>query len=304
MLLSITTLGAWKHAPGRQKQPFVIVITSVARPHDAMYLADTLRSLHCALSAVDVLVWPKVVVVNADLPATRHKVFLDLHSQPWFQSFKQHGLQFVTVGHMHSQLHNPAFVAELVARNSRDMQLHQQGKKLPPQEGVEFDTADRFWWRSKEALDTAFALQAGLAADPGANYCIFLQDDIKVHPDLLGKLHTFVSKAGEPVDASPLWTRDKPTTIGKQPNPDGVFFGLVAVMFRREVATSLATYIQQRFSSEPVDWLVAKFLREHKLGLWVHEASIVQHVGLHSSLPGKLQPFVSQTFAESLDRGC
>ena len=169
------------------------------------------------------------------------------------------------------------------------------------------DPADRLWWRSKEALDTAYALEAALQAAPGATFVIFLQDDVQLAAGFTQQLQTFIAKgfAGSAADVITLFTTTPGTVASSGPellsNPWGTPFGAVALAFSRPVAQELVEYFRANFADVPVDWLLNTFIEERKKVLWAFQPNLVQHVGVTSSLAGKQQPAASLTFR---DRTC
>lgn len=170
------------------------------------------------------------------------------------------------------------------------------------------DPADRLWWRSKEALDTAWALEAGIHAAPGAQYILFLQDDIMLAAGFLQQLQGSVmqSNNSKSVDIITLFTSTGPASSGQSklvelPSPWAAQFGLVAVAIRVPVAVDLIEYLRAKFADAPVDWLLNDFITDRNITTWVFQPNLVEHVGLMSSLPGKQQPIKSSTFT---DRRC
>jgi hypothetical protein len=161
------------------------------------------------------------------------------------------------------------------------------------------DPASRFWWRSKEALDTAFVLKAGLKAAPGADYVIFLQDDIMLAPSLVEKLVTFVkghSTPNDPADITALWSLG---AAAPEPVKGPVHFGCVAFAIRASIVPDLVAYIRAKFADAPVDWLLSDFIRDDKKSLWTVHPNLAQHVGVTSSLAGKQQKLQSSSFKDT-----
>jgi hypothetical protein len=178
--------------------------------------------------------------------------------------------------------------------------LFQEREALPPAAG---DPPDRFWWRSKEALDTVYTLQAALRLQSTASHIVFLQDDVIVAPGYLQKLQQFLeakAASNDTVDVVTLFTSNS-GSIPVRVDVGAVHFGFVAVVFRRAVVEELVPYLTTRFSEAPVDWLLNDFLSSRQKTFWAYYPNLVQHVGVFSSLRGKKQGIASPTFG---DRGC
>lgn len=166
------------------------------------------------------------------------------------------------------------------------------------------DPSDRLWWRSKEALDAAEALEIALSREPTAAYVIFLQDDVVLASGYLHQLKQFIKKttaANDTVDVVTLFTSSGGHTPVKVMDPYTVHYGLVALAFRRRVAVELTEYLRARFAEAPVDWLLNDLIKSRHKAFWVFYPNLVQHVGFVSSLPGKTQPIRSTSFH---DRSC
>lgn len=161
------------------------------------------------------------------------------------------------------------------------------------------DPASRFWWRSKEALDTALVLETGLQAAPGVEYVIFLQDDIMLASGILLQLKSFMvdlSRSREIADVITLFTVG--TTAAKPVKGHSVS-GCVGLALRANMVPDLAAYIRSRFAEAPVDWLLNDFIEAKKKIEWAFHPNLVQHVGVTSSLAGKQQPLRSSSFKDT-----
>jgi GR25 family glycosyltransferase involved in LPS biosynthesis len=175
-------------------------------------------------------------------------------------------------------------------------------QQAPPSAGeAASDLADRFWWRSKEVLDTAYALEAALLAVPTAEFVIFLEDDIMLAPGFVQQLDTFLkanTAGSKPVDIINLFDagrqHSQPIRVSSQGTTQG--FAMHASMVKEFVP-----YSRRRFAEAPVDWLLNDFIRLHNKDIWVFYPNLVDHIGHFSSLVGKKQPLVSSSFA---DRRC
>lgn len=95
---------------------FVITIVSASRG-GMNYLANTLQSLHCAI-AHNGSRPPPVLVVNTEVPPQRHVEATAL-SSPNALQLKSIELTFTNLTYLHSQLHTPGFVLQLVNRTAK-----------------------------------------------------------------------------------------------------------------------------------------------------------------------------------------
>lgn len=99
---------------------------------------------------------PPVLVVNTQIPPEQHTAMMRLQ-QDLNHSATAGQLQLLNVTKLHSELHRPDFVLELARRaTGADKVAGSQASGLLAQAAL--DPAGRLWWRSKEALDTAYAL--------------------------------------------------------------------------------------------------------------------------------------------------
>lgn len=148
----------------------------------------------------------------------------------------------------------------------------------PVQTGVA-DDRDRVVWRTKQCVD--FALQFDRCAHYADLY-LHLEDDILCAPGYFGKLMRLVEQSGE------NWSTIRFCELGS-----------VAVLFKRRDLQKLARYLRLFCDEAPVDWLIESWtdLRARMLQPTITcPRALFQHVGLYSSLPGKVLPLVSKTF--------
>lgn len=140
------------------------------------------------------------------------------------------------------------------------------------------DSLTRTRWRSKEALDYMAALNAALDAAPDATHVVVIQDDAILAGNWVELMIEYLDQPGATKIAN-LWSCGVKTTC----------YSGVGILYEREIARKLTEYIEKRWSSAPVDWIIEDFLKENRLGKsWV-VPSAVQHLGIRSSLPGKTQ---------------
>jgi hypothetical protein len=174
---------------------------------------------------------------------------------------------------------------------------------------------------TQQVLDTAHALETALHAAPTARHVIFLQDDVRLAGGFLDQLRALLADAGstgmmqpEASSASADNTSRSMDVLtlfsgGGEPgglphvhalaNPWNTHFGLVGLVFRAERLPGLIVYLRANFAAAPVDWLLNRYIVQERLQLWVVEPNLVQHVGVKSSLAGKVQPIVSGSFVDT-----
>lgn len=264
------TIHAVEQKAERQRRiaEFVIGISSGHRPGNHNYIQPTLQNLSCGLQSSQEP-YPRVLVFNAEVPATKHKALMAMQGDPVWHDLQQKGLLVRFGKEMHP---------ELVAANASG--------GLPPSFG---DSPERIWWRSKEALDTAATIEAALQADTTASYYIHFQDDIRVAAGFLDKLRSYL--AGLPqhqrsqdfisMYSSGDYGRTKPYINAGTP------VGMVAFCIPRKLATGLARHIREKFYTKPVDWLMEDYRVLQNSNEHVIVPNLVQHQGGQSTLAGK-----------------
>lgn len=178
--------------------------------------------------------------------------------------------------------------------------FHSQTTQAPASAGeAASDPASRFWWRSKEALDTAYVLEAGLRTAPGVAYIIFLEDDVILASGFIPKLGSFVanqSKAGKPPDIITIFTIG---AAAAAPVENSGHTGSAGLAIRANIAPELVAYVRARFTEAPMDWLLGDFVRDKNTTVWAFHPNLVQHVGVSSSLPGKKQTLQAASFSDT-----
>lgn len=137
-LVTFSGLSMWmcatqKASPIQTTGRFVFTIVSANRPGNHSYVASTLQSLYCALGVpvaqlapatpVGLPDIPTVLLVNTEVPASKHVVLQALSNDPKTAQYLKHGLKFAHVPTLHSQLHAPQYVQELAKRTAVDYKV-------------------------------------------------------------------------------------------------------------------------------------------------------------------------------------
>ncbi|XP_046882125.1 alpha-1,3-mannosyl-glycoprotein 4-beta-N-acetylglucosaminyltransferase B-like isoform X1 [Hypomesus transpacificus] len=156
------------------------------------------------------------------------------------------------------------------------------------------DTKDRVKWRTKQNLDYSYLM---LYAQDKGTYYVQLEDDIV---------------------AKPKYSLTMKDCASQRANQDWLFLefsqlGFIGKMFRTSELPMIAEFFLMFHKDKPIDWLLdhilwvkacnpekdAKDCNQQKAVL-KHRftPSLFQHVGLHSSLPGKLQHLKDKDFGK------
>jgi len=177
---------------------YVVVIPSVKRNNDE-YLIKTLDSLERARPA-DV----PVLLVNANQPATKHT-----YLREWCSSHEKY------------KCINPPKVPESLIKDA--ISNDKRG-----------DTPQYLRWRTMEAMHAMFGMTEFLKT--GAEYMVWLQDDVTVDEDLFSSLP----------DEEIVCLRS-----------DG-YCGMVAYMFKKSFVQKLIPRLERDYKDMPIDWIVDK----------------------------------------------
>ncbi|XP_041847167.1 alpha-1,3-mannosyl-glycoprotein 4-beta-N-acetylglucosaminyltransferase A-like isoform X2 [Melanotaenia boesemani] len=156
------------------------------------------------------------------------------------------------------------------------------------------DSMDRVKWRTKQNLDFVFLML--YAQDKGTFY-VQLEDDVVAKSSYYSDMKTFTIQ-----EASKPWLYLEFSQLG-----------FIGKMFRTRDLPMIAEFFLMFYRDKPIDWLLdhilwvkvcnpekdAKHCNEQKALLKLrHKPSLFQHVGLHSSLPGKLQQLKDKDFGK------
>ncbi|VDD95057.1 unnamed protein product [Enterobius vermicularis] len=157
------------------------------------------------------------------------------------------------------------------------------------------DSPERMFWRTKQNLDYLYLM---LFCEPLGNYYLQLEDDI-------------ITKAGF---ISTIMDKVRMQKSGPWFLIEFSSFGFIGKLFRSKDLRYLAQYIALLYRYKPVDWILdtifydrycqpfehpkncSKAFRKYR----VRGQTLFQHVGLTSSLDGKVQKLKEKTFKETM----
>lgn len=156
------------------------------------------------------------------------------------------------------------------------------------------DSKDRVKWRTKQNLDYSFLM---LYAQDKGTYYVQLEDDVVAKTGYYSDMKAFATQA-----ASSEWLYLEFSQLG-----------FIGKMFKTSDLPMIVEFFLMFHKDKPIDWLLDHIL-------WVkvcnpekdnkhcdlqkammkkrHKPSLFQHVGLHSSLPGKLQRLKDKDFGK------
>ncbi|KAE8278186.1 Alpha-1,3-mannosyl-glycoprotein 4-beta-N-acetylglucosaminyltransferase A [Larimichthys crocea] len=156
------------------------------------------------------------------------------------------------------------------------------------------DSKDRVKWRTKQNLDFSFLM---LYAQDKGTYYVQLEDDIVAKAGYYNDMKTYTTH-----EASKQWLYLEFSQLG-----------FIGKMFRTSDLPMVVEFFLMFHRDKPIDWLLdhilwvkvcnpekdAKHCNEQKALLKQrYKPSLFQHVGLHSSLPGKLQQLKDKDFGK------
>ncbi|KAI3352159.1 hypothetical protein L3Q82_020970 [Scortum barcoo] len=158
------------------------------------------------------------------------------------------------------------------------------------------DSKDRVKWRTKQNLDFSFLM---LYAQDKGTYYVQLEDDVVAKAGYYNDIKTFATQ-----EASEQWLYLEFSQLG-----------FIGKMFRTRDLPMIAEFFLMFHRDKPIDWLLdhilwvkvcnpekdAKDCNEQKALLKQrYKPSLFQHVGFHSSLPGKLQHLKDKDFGKQI----
>ncbi|KAK2849559.1 hypothetical protein Q5P01_009393 [Channa striata] len=156
------------------------------------------------------------------------------------------------------------------------------------------DSKDRVKWRTKQNLDYSFLM---LYAQDRGTFYVQLEDDVVAKTDYFHDMRTYAVQ-----EASKPWLYLEFSQLG-----------FIGKMFRTRDLPMIAEFFLMFHRDKPIDWLLDHILwvkvcnpekdekdcRDQKALLKQrYKPSLFQHVGLHSSLPGKLQHLKDKDFGK------
>lgn len=154
------------------------------------------------------------------------------------------------------------------------------------------DSKDRVKWRTKQNLDFSFLM---LYAQDKGTYYVQLEDDVIAKTDYYDAMKSYAVQ-----EASKPWLYLEFSKLG-----------FIGKMFRTRDLPRIVEFFLMFHKDKPIDWLLdhilwvkvcnpekdTKHCNEQKALLkQSYKPSLFQHVGLHSSLPGKVQQLKDKDF--------
>ncbi|NXI23814.1 MGT4B acetylglucosaminyltransferase, partial [Sterrhoptilus dennistouni] len=157
------------------------------------------------------------------------------------------------------------------------------------------DSEDRVRWRTKQNLDYSFLM---LYAQPKGTYYLQLEDDIIAKPDYIESVKSFAAQQ------SPDWMVLEFSQLG-----------FIGKLFKSEDLPLIVEFFLMFYKDKPIDWLIDHLLwvkvcnpekdathcemEKSKLRIRA-KPSLFQHMGIHSSLAGKIQNLKDKDFGKNL----
>ncbi|NWI44808.1 MGT4B acetylglucosaminyltransferase, partial [Picathartes gymnocephalus] len=157
------------------------------------------------------------------------------------------------------------------------------------------DSEDRVRWRSKQNLDYSFLM---LYAQPKGTFYLQLEDDIIAKPDYIESIKSFA------VQQSQDWMVLEFSQLG-----------FIGKLFKSEDLPFIVEFFLMFYKDKPIDWLIDHLLwvkvcnpekdathcEEEKSKLRIRaKPSLFQHMGIYSSLSGKIQNLKDKDFGKTL----
>ncbi|XP_010022882.1 PREDICTED: alpha-1,3-mannosyl-glycoprotein 4-beta-N-acetylglucosaminyltransferase B-like, partial [Nestor notabilis] len=157
------------------------------------------------------------------------------------------------------------------------------------------DSEDRVRWRTKQNLDYSFLM---LYAQPKGRFYLQLEDDIIAKPDYIQGIRNF----------SATQSQDWMILEFSQ-------LGFIGKLFKSEDLPLIVQFFLMFYKDKPIDWLIDHLLwvkvcnpekdathcEKEKAKLRIRaKPSLFQHVGIYSSLAGKIQNLKDKDFGKNV----
>ncbi|XP_075357146.1 alpha-1,3-mannosyl-glycoprotein 4-beta-N-acetylglucosaminyltransferase-like protein MGAT4D isoform X1 [Mycteria americana] len=157
------------------------------------------------------------------------------------------------------------------------------------------DSEDRVRWRTKQNLDYSFLM---LYAQPKGTFYLQLEDDIIAKPDYIQSIQNFAAKQSQD------WMILEFSQLG-----------FIGKLFKSEDLPLIVEFFLMFYKDKPIDWLIdhlvwvkvcnpekdAIHCEKEKAKLRIRaKPSLFQHVGLYSSLAGKIQNLKDKDFGKNV----
>uniref|UniRef100_A0A8C6Z2M0 MGAT4 family member D n=1 Tax=Nothoprocta perdicaria TaxID=30464 RepID=A0A8C6Z2M0_NOTPE len=157
------------------------------------------------------------------------------------------------------------------------------------------DSEDRVRWRTKQNLDYSFLM---LYAQPKGTFYLQLEDDIIAKPEYFHAINNFAAKQSQE------WMILEFSQLG-----------FIGKLFKSEDLPLIVEFFLMFHKDKPIDWLLDDLLwvkvcnpekdsvhcQKEKAKLRIRaKPSLFQHVGIHSSLAGKIQNLKDKDFGNNV----
>uniref|UniRef100_A0A8B9GA14 MGAT4 family member D n=1 Tax=Amazona collaria TaxID=241587 RepID=A0A8B9GA14_9PSIT len=157
------------------------------------------------------------------------------------------------------------------------------------------DPEDRVRWRTKQNLDYSFLM---LYAQPKGRFYLQLEDDIIAKPDYIQGIRNFAAKQSQD------WMILEFSQLG-----------FIGKLFKSEDLPLIVQFFLMFYKDKPIDWLIDHLLwvkvcnpekdathcEKEKAKLRIRaKPSLFQHVGIYSSLAGKIQNLKDKDFGKNV----
>ncbi|NWR90098.1 MGT4B acetylglucosaminyltransferase, partial [Furnarius figulus] len=157
------------------------------------------------------------------------------------------------------------------------------------------DSEDRVRWRTKQNLDYSFLM---LYAQPKGTLYLQLEDDIIAKPDYIASIKSFVAQQSQD------WVVLEFSQLG-----------FIGKLFKSEDLPLIVDFFLMFYKDKPIDWLIDHLLwvkvcnpekdathcEQEKSRLRIRaKPSLFQHMGIYSSLAGKIQNLKDKDFGKKL----
>uniref|UniRef100_A0A8C9NF96 MGAT4 family member D n=1 Tax=Serinus canaria TaxID=9135 RepID=A0A8C9NF96_SERCA len=157
------------------------------------------------------------------------------------------------------------------------------------------DSEDRVRWRTKQNLDYSFLM---LYAQPKGTFYLQLEDDIIAKPDYIESIKSFAAQQSQD------WMVLEFSQLG-----------FIGKLFKSEDLPLIVDFFLMFYKDKPIDWLIdhlvwvkvcnpekdATHCEKEKSKLRIRaKPSLFQHMGIFSSLAGKIQNLKDKDFGKNL----
>ncbi|NXC08041.1 MGT4B acetylglucosaminyltransferase, partial [Orthonyx spaldingii] len=155
------------------------------------------------------------------------------------------------------------------------------------------DSEERVRWRTKQNLDYSFLM---LYAQPKGTFYLQLEDDIIAKPDYIESIKSFAAQQSQD------WMVLEFSQLG-----------FIGKLFKSKDLPLIVDFFLMFYEDKPIDWLIDHLLwvkvcnpekdathcEKEKSTLRIRaKPSLFQHMGLHSSLAGKIQNLKDKDFGK------